>query len=101
MLVSASQSPVLVTGGTGTLGKEVVSRLLDQGRAVRVLSRRPRPESTLVEWRTGNLREDHGIDAAVAGVRSVIHCATSFKGDSDSAANLIRAMSRAGKMPLI
>ena len=34
-------SPVLVTGGTGTLGRLVVARLRDTGREVRVLSRTP------------------------------------------------------------
>jgi uncharacterized protein YbjT (DUF2867 family) len=32
-------SPILVTGGSGTLGRLVVSRLRDAGRDVRVLSR--------------------------------------------------------------
>ena len=32
--------PILVTGGTGTLGQQVVSRLREAGRDVRVLSRR-------------------------------------------------------------
>lgn len=35
-------NPILVTGGTGTLGRVVVQRLLDAGREVRVLSRRAR-----------------------------------------------------------
>ena len=33
-------SPILVTGGTGTLGRLVVPRLRDAGHDVRVLSRR-------------------------------------------------------------
>ena len=36
------ERPVLVTGGTGTLGRALVHTLLDAGRAVRVLSRRER-----------------------------------------------------------
>jgi uncharacterized protein YbjT (DUF2867 family) len=32
-------APILVTGGTGTLGRLVVSRLRDAGYQVRVLSR--------------------------------------------------------------
>ena len=32
--------PILVTGGTGALGRLVVPRLRDAGRQVRVLSRR-------------------------------------------------------------
>jgi uncharacterized protein YbjT (DUF2867 family) len=35
-------SDILVTGGTGTLGRPVVRRLQDAGRTVRVLSRRSR-----------------------------------------------------------
>lgn len=34
--------PILLTGGTGTLGRVLVSRLLQAGTPVRVLSRRPR-----------------------------------------------------------
>ena len=34
--------PILVTGGTGTLGRLVVPRLRDAGCTVRVLSRRSR-----------------------------------------------------------
>jgi uncharacterized protein YbjT (DUF2867 family) len=37
--------PILVTGGSGTLGRAVVARLLAAGHEVRVLSRRPRPTS--------------------------------------------------------
>ena len=35
--------PILVTGGTGTLGREVVARLLDAGHELRAVSRRARP----------------------------------------------------------
>ncbi|WP_079032325.1 NAD-dependent epimerase/dehydratase family protein [Streptomyces specialis] len=37
-------SVILVTGGTGTLGREVVRRLLEDEHEVRVLSRRGRDE---------------------------------------------------------
>ena len=36
---------VLVTGGTGVLGRKVVERLLREGRGVRILSRRPLPQA--------------------------------------------------------
>lgn len=34
---------VLVTGGTGFLGRRIVERLLGAGRSVTVLARRPAP----------------------------------------------------------
>ena len=35
---------ILVTGGTGTLGRKVVPKLADAGHVVRVLTRNPRAE---------------------------------------------------------
>lgn len=70
--------PVLVTGGTGTLGRAVVRQLLADGHDTRVLSRRPRPagDRKAYEWATGDLNTGEGVDAAVTGVRVIIHCAT-------------------------
>jgi uncharacterized protein YbjT (DUF2867 family) len=39
-------SPILVTGGTGTLGHHVVPRLRKAGRDVRVLSQKSRKGGT-------------------------------------------------------
>jgi uncharacterized protein YbjT (DUF2867 family) len=39
-------SPILVTGGTGTLGRHVVQRLRKAGRDVRVLSQKSRKGGT-------------------------------------------------------
>ena len=41
---------VLVTGGTGVLGREVVSCLLKKEYSVRVMSRSARRGTTNVEW---------------------------------------------------
>jgi len=38
--MNSPEAPVLVTGGTGTLGRLVVERLLEKGRSVRVLTRK-------------------------------------------------------------
>jgi nucleoside-diphosphate-sugar epimerase len=59
--------PILVTGGTGTLGRRLVPRLAAQD--VRVL--RP-PGRGPAGWVTGDLRRGSGIDAAVAGARVVL-----------------------------
>jgi uncharacterized protein YbjT (DUF2867 family) len=91
-------SPILVTGGTGTLGRLVVPLLWDAGHTVRVLSRRPQEGAGFV---TGDLDTGEGIDAAVAGVEVVVHCAGSAKGDGDKARELVRAASAAGVRHLV
>ncbi|WP_116111390.1 SDR family oxidoreductase [Amycolatopsis ruanii] len=71
---------ILVTGGTGVLGRQVARRLLAPGREVRVLSRRAAPAATPYAWRTGDLRSHDGIDAAVRGADVIVHCATTLGG---------------------
>ncbi|AXK33381.1 NAD-dependent epimerase/dehydratase family protein [Streptomyces armeniacus] len=85
---AAPGRPVLVTGGTGTLGRQVVRRLLDRQRAVRVMSRRARPagDRAPYEWASCDLAKGRGIDAAVAGVDTIVHCATTLTGDDEAAA---------------
>src|SRR5215217_7818375 len=93
--------PILVTGGTGTLGRLVVPRLLDAGHDVRVLSRRAREPGAAVELVTGDLATGEGIDAAVEGAEVIVHCAGGPKGDGDKARHLVRAASRAGVRHLV
>jgi uncharacterized protein YbjT (DUF2867 family) len=95
-----SSSPILVTGGTGTLGRLVVARLREAGRPVRVLSRGA-PEDAGIEFVTGDLATGEGINAAVAGVETVIHCAGTAKGDGDKARHLVRAASAAGMRHIV
>jgi uncharacterized protein YbjT (DUF2867 family) len=69
---------VLVTGGTGRLGREVVPRLVSGGHDVRLLSRQdrpPRPDG--VEAVRGDVLTGDGLERAVSGVDVVVHCATS------------------------
>jgi uncharacterized protein YbjT (DUF2867 family) len=94
-------SPVLVTGGTGTLGRLVVARLRDAGCDVRVLSRRHHEGADGIEFVTGDLATGEGIEPAVAGAGTIVHCAGSAKGDEDKAWHLVRAASRAGASHLV
>ena len=96
-----AQAPILVTGGTGTLGRLVVARLRDAGREVRVLSRSGDDGEDGVEYVTGDLDTGEGIDAAVAGAEIIVHCAGSSKGDEEKAVNLVRAASAAGARHLV
>ncbi len=89
-------SPVLVTGGTGRLGRSVVARLAGAGREVRVLARRKRDAQPQVTFFTADLRRGEGIDAAVRGAGVIINCATSTKGDAEVTANLVAAAARVG-----
>ncbi|MET0832675.1 MAG: NAD(P)H-binding protein, partial [Actinomycetota bacterium] len=93
--------PILVTGGTGTLGRLVVPRLLDAGCDVRVLSRRTREPRAGVELATGDLATGEGIDAAVEGAEIIVHCAGGPRGDGDKARHLVQAASRAGARHLV
>ena len=94
---------ILVTGGTGTLGRLVVPRLRDAGHAVRVLSRHSGSGEAGdgIELVTGDLGTGEGIAAAVEGAEVVVHCAGTTKGDEDKALHLVRAASRAGTRHLV
>ena len=94
-------SPILVTGGTGTLGRHVVRRLHDAGYDLRVLTRHSEAAKDGIEFMTGDLATGEGIEPAVDGVETIVHLAGSAKGDEDKARNLVRAASRAGAQHLV
>jgi uncharacterized protein YbjT (DUF2867 family) len=87
----------LVTGGTGTLGRLVVPRLLAAENEVRVLSRK-RPAAgravESVEYVTGDLATGVGIEPAVAGVDVIVHCAGTNKDDDAKTRTLVDAVHR-------
>ncbi|MEU4067498.1 SDR family oxidoreductase [Streptomyces wedmorensis] len=82
-------STILVTGGTGTLGRPVCERLRADGHEVRVLSRHSPPYA--VDLRQGGPL----LDRAVDGVDAVVHCSNILRGDKDAARVLIDAARRA------
>ena len=90
---------VLVTGGTGTLGRLAVSRLRDAGCDVRVLTRRSPAPDDGIQYMTGDLTTGEGIEAAVDGVTAIMHCAGSATGDVVMTQNLVRAVSALGQTP--
>lgn len=92
----AMTSPILVTGGTGTLGRHLVQRLRDAGRDIRVLSRKSQPSGDGIEYVTGDLLKGEGIEPAVSGVGIILHCAGGPKGDDQATRNLMQAASKAG-----
>jgi uncharacterized protein YbjT (DUF2867 family) len=95
--------PILVTGGTGTLGRLVVAQLRHAGHDVRVASRgqRSREAGEGIESVTADLASGEGLEAAVQGIEIIIHLAGSAKGDEDKTRNLVRAASVAGVKHLV
>jgi uncharacterized protein YbjT (DUF2867 family) len=92
----AARTPILVTGGTGTLGRQVVSRLRSAGHPVRILGRHPAEVEPGAELVLADLANGHGVDRAMDGIGVVIHCAGSMKGDDAKARTLVEAAKRAG-----
>jgi uncharacterized protein YbjT (DUF2867 family) len=87
---------ILVTGGTGTLGRVLVDTLRSSGHAVRVLSRKPGKDTAV-----GDLSANTGLDAALSGITTVVHCATDGRTDVTATTNLIGAATRAGVAHLV
>ncbi|GAA3563217.1 NAD(P)H-binding protein [Amycolatopsis ultiminotia] len=89
---------ILVTGGTGQLGRVVVQRLVAAGEQVRALSRRPRSGAG-AQWTVGDLRSGRGLDVAVAGVDVIVHCATDFRHEVEVLRQLVEAARWGGQAP--
>ncbi|WP_327305867.1 NAD(P)H-binding protein [Streptomyces sp. NBC_01298] len=91
---------IMVTGATGMLGREVLERVRRTGRPVRALTRGTAlPDDAGADWRTGDLTTGAGLDEALAGVGTVIHCASDirhFTNDLPGFRHLLDAGKRAG-----
>lgn len=89
--VSPPDIPVLLTGGTGYLGRSIVAALRESGRAVRVLARTPDSHRDLegpgVELVRGDVTDADSLLRAAEGTRGTIHAAatvTSWERDSST-----------------
>src|SRR3712207_5378247 len=95
-----SAQEILVTGGTGSLGRRVVERLRDGGREPRVMSHSGRPGSV-----KGDLLTGEGLEQAVRGVDVIVHCATSptrtRRTDVEGTERLLWVAERAGVSHLV
>ncbi|MCX2573455.1 NAD-dependent epimerase/dehydratase family protein [Pedobacter sandarakinus] len=72
---------ILVTGGTGFLGSELIKQLTDKGFAVRALKRNTSnipfliANNKLIDWRVADLNEPGDLEDAFEGITQVYHCA--------------------------
>jgi uncharacterized protein YbjT (DUF2867 family) len=104
---------ILVAGGTGTLGSQVVRLLVERGERVRVLTRDPARAASVpdaVHVLTGDLRNPAAVAAAVRGCTTVVSAVHGFVGpgkpspqviDRDANRALIRAAADAGVQHLV
>jgi uncharacterized protein YbjT (DUF2867 family) len=67
---------VLVTGGTGTLGRHVVMLLRQSGHRARIMSRAPRGHVDAVQ---ADLSTGAGLAKAVAGMDAIVHAASATR----------------------
>jgi len=100
---------VLVVGGSGTLGRLVVARLVDRGVSVRVLSRNAGTTGA-GEHVVGDVRDPTAVEASVRGVDTVVSAMHGFAPDGggspesvDNLGNriLVDAAERAGVQHLV
>jgi len=95
---------ILLAGGTGMLGKQVLPLLTGQRLKLRLLTsdpgRAPELESDLVEVVSGDVRDPDSLTPALAGVQTVISAMTGYDGrrgatprsvDAEGNRNLIKA----------
>lgn len=82
---------ILITGGTGGLGRPTVAALRNAGHTVRIFSRRPGPAHAV-----GDLSNGSGLAAALEGVAAVVHCATNRRKDAPATRRLLEAAKSAG-----
>jgi uncharacterized protein YbjT (DUF2867 family) len=90
---------ILITGGSGHLGRAFVAAAVEAGHEPRTMSRRPAPDGATGEWAQADLDSGEGVADAVSGVDVVIHAAsdprTSARTDVEGTRKLVDAARRA------
>jgi uncharacterized protein YbjT (DUF2867 family) len=99
---------IAITGATGTVGKALLSLLLEDGQTIRALVRDPRrlgPYRVRVQLAFSDLGDPHGLRHALRGARTVIHLAATIRDQPPrrveevnglGTLRLLRAAERAG-----
>lgn len=105
---------VLVTGGTGFIGRNLVERLIQRGDRVvclaRSAERAARVKDLGAEIAIGDMGDSKSLAAAVAGVETVYHLAGAilvidrqefYRVNEEGAANIARACAQQSKPPVL
>ncbi len=88
---------VLITGGTGTLGREIINQLTRNDFQISVLSSKDKPElPKTVEVLTGDLTDPASLPNAISETDVILHCASNpmnpWVVDVTGTYNLIKAI---------
>jgi uncharacterized protein YbjT (DUF2867 family) len=102
----SNPATILVTGATGTLGREVVQQLLQHRHHVRAYTRQANPSVPQgVDVYQGDIRTGSGLAEAVRGADTIIHCASFFEAgyetDIQGSRHLIEAAKENGSPHLV
>jgi len=65
---------IVVTGGSGLLGRQVITELCGKGHEVLSLDRKPHPDGFRPSW-TVDLKDSGSLHEACAGAQAVVHLA--------------------------
>ena len=91
---------ILVTGGSGHLGKAFARAAREAGHVPRIMSRRPAPSGEVGEWAQADLDTGDGLASAVAGVDAIVHAASdplaSGRTDVEGTRRLVEVARQAG-----
>lgn len=78
-----NKEAIFVTGGTGLLGKRIVSRLCRSRYRVRVLSRQGRAvQDSSIEMIKGDILDKEIVEEAMIGCFAVFHCAAELRNSN-------------------
>ena len=79
---------ILLVGATGTLGRQIAKKAIEDEHEVRCIVRNPRKASFLQEWgcelTKGDLLNEDDISYALQGIEAVVDASTSRPDDSKS-----------------
>lgn len=98
---------VLVTGGTGNVGRAAVARLVEHGHAVTVIGRRPRLEIEGAAYAQCDINDFAALSEQMRGMEGVVHLAAIphpsmapgeeiFRVNCEGTFNVYRAAANAG-----